>query len=451
MMTGLESVQTEFAAIVGGDRVAGDDAACNALAVAGRVPRFAIYPRMAEQVAAALKCTADHNLAVIPSRNATKLGIGNIPARYDVALSLKEMNNVWHYEPEDLTATVEAGMKLGDLQRMLCRHRLWLPLDPQGGARASVGGILAANASGPLRLLYGAPRDMIVGMTIATTEGKIIKAGGRVVKNVAGYDLTKLLIGSFGTLGVIVEAHLKLFPLPAGRATCVFELANLEAARDLRKRIVNSPLTPMRMVLLNSEAQAMVAQGAFQRRPDAQWTLWVEAGGSEKVLQRYARELEEFGRVAGAPIVWLENQDAERGWERISNFHSCPEGDLSVSMILKGAFPIAHVEDFVLRAHQEADRLKSRRAVYAQVGSGVVHVCFLNPSESSTTLTLIQSLRTVAKELRGSLVIERCDAEIKRQIDVWDSPGIDFEIMGKVKQAWDPKGILSPGRFVGRL
>lgn len=451
MIAGLETIQTEFGNIVGTEYVSCDAAACRDLSVDGLVPQSVVNPRTAVQVAAVLKCAADHNLAVIPSRNATKLGIGNTPARYDVALSLKQMNNVWHYEPADLTATVEAGIKLGDLQALLGRNGLWLPLDPQGGARASIGGVLATNASGPLRFFYGAPRDMIVGMTIATTEGKIIKAGGRVVKNVAGYDLTKLLIGSHGSLGVIVEAHLKLFPLPAGRATFVFELPSLEAARELRKRIVNSPLTPMRMVLLNSEADALIAQGTYPRRPEAEWTVWVEAGGSQSVSQRYAGALEELGRVVGASIISPGKEDAERGWDRISNFHSWPAGDRLELIILRAAFPITATEDFVLRAHQEAERLKSRLAVFAHIGSGVVSICFLDALESSTALSLIQNLRTAAQELRGSIVIERCAPEIKKRVDIWGAPGNDFEIMRKVKQVWDPKGILSPGRFLGRL
>src|SRR5438874_271420 len=136
-----------------------------------------------KEVAAVLQCAADHELAVLPCRNLTKIGIGHPPRRYDVALSLKEMNRVWYYEPADLVISVEPGMKLGDFQHFVGRHRLWLPLDPAGGARASLGGILAASSSGPLRSAYGTPRDMVLGMKIATTEGNVIKTGGRVGKN----------------------------------------------------------------------------------------------------------------------------------------------------------------------------------------------------------------------------------------------------------------------------
>ena len=451
MITTHESAQAEFASIVGAAHVVSDEVTCRTLSIDGLAPKSVVYPKSPEQVAAALKCAVDHDLAVIPCRSATKLSMGNIPRRYDVALSLKELNNVWHYEPADLTVSVEAGIKLGDFAQLLARNGLCIPLDPPGGARSSLGGILATNAAGPLRQFYGAPRDMVVGMKIATTDGKIIKAGGRVVKNVAGYDLTKLLIGSFGSLGVIVEANLKLFPLPAGRATFAFRAPRLEMARDLRRRIVNSPLTPMRMVLMNEGAKGLLAPGAHSGEGAGEFALWVEAGGTQRVLEHYARTLEELGRAAGASATPLESEDAERGWARIADFHSWLGAEFPRLMILKALLPIAAGEDFVNRAQQEAERAKLRLAVFAHTGVGVLSLCWLDPSDISGMVAAIESLRRIANEMRGALVVERCEPEIKNRVDVWGAPGNDFEIMRKIKAAWDPKGILSPGRFVGAL
>ncbi|MHB8655429.1 MAG: FAD-binding oxidoreductase [Terriglobia bacterium] len=451
MITTLGSAQAEFASIVGAAQVVSDEVTCRILAIDGLTPKSVVYPKSPEQVAAVLKCATHHDLAVIPCRSATKLGIGNIPRRYDVALSLKELNNVWHYEPADLTVSVEAGIKLGDFAQLLARNGLWLSLDPPGGARSSLGGILATNAAGPLRQFYGAPRDMVVGMRIATTDGKIIKAGGRVVKNVAGYDLTKLLIGSYGSLGVIVEANLKLFPLPAGRATITFRAPKLEVARDLRRRIVNSPLTPMRMVLMNGGAEGLLAPGAQSRECAGEFALWVEAGGTQRVLERYARTLEELGRAAGASATPLESKYAEGGWARIADFSSWLGAEFPRLVILKASLSITAGEDFVDRAQQEAEKAKSRLAVFAQTGVGVVNLCWLDASDVSGTVTAIENLRRVANEMRGALVIERCEPEIKNRVDVWGTSGNDFEIMRKVKAAWDPKDILSPGRFLGRL
>lgn len=451
MITSLESSQTEFASIVGAAHVVSDEGTCHTFAIDGHAPKSVVYPKSPDQVAAVLKCAAHHDLAVIPFRSATKLGIGNIPRRYDVAVSLKELNNVWHYEPADLTVSVEAGIKLGDFAELLSRYGLWLPLDPPGAARSSLGGILATNATGPLRQFYGAPRDMVVGMKIATTDGKIIKAGGRVVKNVAGYDLTKLLIGSYGSLGVIVEVNLKLFPLPAGRATFAFRVRNLEMARDLRRRIVNSPLTPMRMVLMNAEAEGLLAPGARTQEDAGEFALLVEAGGTQRVIERYARTLAELGRAAGGGATSLESEEAERGWARIADFPSWLGAEFPRLVILRASLPIAACEDFINRAQQEAERAKLRLAVFAQIGVGVVHLCWLDASDVSGMVTVIENLRRLAIELHGALVVERCESEIKSRVDVWGAPGKDFEIMRKVKEAWDPKGILSPGRFLGRF
>jgi glycolate oxidase FAD binding subunit len=207
-----------------------DPAACALLAVDGKVPNYVLYPDSAEKVAAVLRCAAENDLAVIPCRNGTKLATGSPPRRYDVALSLKEMTRVWHFEAADLTIGLEPGMKFGDFQEFIGRHGLWLPLDPRGGARASIGGIIAANAAGLLRQGFGGPRDMVLGLKIALTDGKIVKTGGRVVKNVAGYDLGKLMVGSYGSLGVIVEANLKLYPKPPERVTFAVRVSTLLSA-----------------------------------------------------------------------------------------------------------------------------------------------------------------------------------------------------------------------------
>lgn len=451
MSTAVESVRAELAALVGESRVISDPDACAALSVDGKIPKYVVYAPSAEQVAALLRCAAEHDLAVIPCRNGTKLATGNPPRRYDVALSLKELTRVWHYEPADLTVTVEPGMKFGDLQHFLSGHRLWLPLDPRGGAKASLGGILATNSSGPLRVRYGAPRDMVLGFKVATTEGKVIKTGGRVVKNVAGYDLGKLLIGSYGTLGVIVEASLKLFPLAAEVATFVLPAGTLGIARDLRRSILRSPLDPLRLVLLDAGAAARLrapsAQAAGVKEPE----LWVEMGGSERVIERCARELEELGRGAGAPLERVDAAEAELLWTRISDFSAWLGETYPDLVVLKAALLPAKAEEFLSRAQQEAASENVALASFAQVGVGIVHLCLLEGRLAPGREGLVTRARRAAEDLGGSLVVERCPIELKSRVEVWGATGDDFEAMRKLKALWDPKGILSPGRFVGGL
>jgi len=402
-------------------------------------------------VAAVLKSAADHDLAVVPCRNATKLDIGNPPRRYDVALSLKEMNRVWYFEPADLTVSVEPGMKFGDFQEFVARHGLWLPLDPPGGARASLGGILATNASGPLRLFYGAPRDMILGMKIATVEGKIIKTGGRVVKNVAGYDLGKLFIGSLGTLGVIVEANFKLYPLPPERATFVFQAGTLEFARDLRVRVMRSPLTPLRIVLLDGAGSKLAREGSLGGPQTKQLELWIEVGGSKRVIDRYGREFEGLGRAVGTLVKRVEVKESESVWSRVSDLRNWLPSVHPNLVILKASLPIAVGEDFINRAQEEADEDNIRYSSFSQTGVGVVYFCLLDGMRASGIAALCGKIRAQAESLGGVLTIDRCPSELKRQMDVWGPHGDDFGVMQKLKAALDPKGILASGRFVGSL
>lgn len=451
MTAAVQSALSGLASVVGASRVVRDPAPCASLAVDGMTPACVLYPSSAEQVAAVLQYAAQHDLAVIPCRNATKLGVGNVPRRYDVALSLKEMNHIWHYEPADLTVTAEAGMKFGDFQDVVSRDGLWLPLDPPGGPRASLGGILATNASGPLRLIYGAPRDMVLGMKIATTEGKVIKNGGRVVKNVAGYDMAKLLIGSYGTLGVIVEASFKLFPLPSERATFVLPAGPLGVARDLRSRILRSPLQPMRLVLLDAVAAKLALAGTPLVREVEEPELWVEMGGSARVIERCAGELEELGKAAGAPVRRLETENADVPWTRIADFQTwlpdvCPD-----VAILKATLPDAASEEFLSRAQQEAENDKVRLASFTQLGIGILHLCLLEAESATARIALIRRLRSAAQDLGGALAVEHCHWDTKSRVDAWGPTGDDFAVMAKVKAAWDAKGVLAPGRFVGGL
>lgn len=446
MSVSIAPVRAELAGLVSPAPLLIDSAACAALAVDGKIPDCAVAPATAEQVAAVLHYAAEHQLGVIPRGHGTKLSTGNIPRRYDVSLAVRELNRVIHFEPADLTISVEAGMSFGDLQEHAGRNGLWLPLDPRGGRQASVGGIIAANAAGPLRQLFGGPRDMVLGLKIATTEGKLVKTGGRVVKNVAGYDLGKLLTGSFGTLGVIVEACLKLFPKPSERATFALHVGTLSMARDLRRGLLRSPLDPMRLVLLDSTAALLVRNSA--EAPDRSGAeLWIEVGGSHRVIERCLHELRQLTSTVGVSLVRVEK--AEEDWQNISDLALWLQQKYRHVTVLKAALPLASSEEFVVRARKEIQ--PDRIAAFVQVGVGVVYVCLLDEAPNPNAVGLTGRLRQAAAELGGTLVIEHCPLELKRQLDVWGAAGDDIECMRKLKSVWDPNGVLAPGRFVGAI
>lgn len=439
-------VDSELAALVEPSHVLTDTSDCTALAVDGKVPDCGVAPVKAEQVADVLRYAGEHHRAVIARGYGTKQSMGNPPLRYDIALSLHDLNHVIHYEPADLTVTVEAGMNFGEFQAMVGRDGLWLPLDPRGGADASIGGIISANAAGPLRQGFGGPRDMVLGLRFATTGGKIAKTGGRVVKNVAGYDLGKLLTGSYGTLGVIVEASLKLFPKPPERATFTIQAGTLGVARDLRRSILRSPLDPLRLVLLDSPAAALLGDANYsQGRPESE--LWVEVGGSHRVIERCERELGRLALAVGAALARREN--AAMAWKQVSGLARWLQPKYRDVTVLKAVLSAAASEEFLSRAQQEAEAEQVALASFAQVGLGIVHLCVLQETLSPGLASWVARLRQAAFGLGGALLIEHCPVALKNSVDVWGARGDDLEVMRGMKSVWDPKGVLSPGRFLG--
>ena len=446
-----EAVRAELAGIVGEEQLILEAGARAEFAIDGKVPDCVVYPTSAEQVAQALECAAGHDLAVIACGGRTRLGIGNPPTRYDVALCTRNLSKVRYYEPADLTAGVGAGMTLNDFQNLLKPDGLWLPLDPSGSGQASLGGVVATNASGPLRHSYGAPRDMVVGMQIATTAGKLIRTGGRVVKNVAGYDLGKLMVGSYGTLGIITEVNLKLFPLPPERQTFVLRTGTLGIARDLRRSILKSPIDPLRMVLLDAETGRSVDSGVPRDRADGEPEIWLEAGGSKSVIERTWRELDALGRAVGAKVQTKDREGAQGAWQVISDFSNWLRKTYPGAVVLQSTMPIASSEEFLSLAQQEAQNEKVRMASVIQSGVGILSLGLLDSSNTSQMVGLIGRIRKAAESVGGTLVVVSAVAEVKAQIDAWGTPEGGFGLMRKMKAAWDPKGILAPGRFVGSL
>src|SRR5438552_2261238 len=216
--------------------------ATEADAVAGLEPLVVVETADERQTASVLRCTNQAGLAVIPFGGGTKLGWGNPPRTADVVLSVRRMNQVTEHAWADLTVTVEAGCTIAELQRTLAQHGQRLAIDPLWPERATIGGILATNDSGPLRARFGALRDLIIGVTLVLPDGTVAKSGGKVVKNVAGYDLPKLATGSLGTLAVITQAVFRLHPLPHETRTLTFAAPDVEPLCELALAIQGSQL-----------------------------------------------------------------------------------------------------------------------------------------------------------------------------------------------------------------
>ena len=448
MTTAVENLTTTFSALLGAERVKSDEATRMSFALGKMLPESVVSPGSEEEVAAALGRATELGLAVVPCRNGTKLPIGNTPKRYDVALCLREMNRIWHYEPADLTVTVETGMKLADFQRFLGKAGLWLALDPPFEAKASIGGILAANSSGPSRFLYGQARDLTLGMSVATSEGKVIRTGGRVVKNVTGYDLSKLFIGSFGTLGVITQASFKLSPLPALRASFRIRGQELLQIREFRRQVVRSPLGVQALEFVDERAGRLAFEGqglgGIGKGPE----LWIQVAGVERAVRRTGEELEKLASMVGAECESIEEDEAEAAWSRLRDFPAWLPELYPQATLLRASLPPAASEEFIAGSGSALEAAGAKGAVFAHLGSGMVHLCLLEPPREAA---LIGQLREAAVRLEGALILERASEELKGEMDVWGEAGDALGVMRQMKATWDPGNTLSPGRFVGGI
>ncbi len=450
---------TRLEEMIGGSHVVTGAAELAARAVCGTRPVVVVRPAEAAQVAEVLRFAAAEKLAVIPSGGGTKLSIGSRPARYDIALDLSRMDRVLAYDPHDLTLGVEPGVRIVDLLRVLAEKKQFLPLAVPFLDRATVGGIAAANSSSPLRHAYGAVRDFCLGMEFVTGEGTQAKSGGRVVKNVTGYDLHKLLIGSLGTLAVITRVNFRTFPMPQERGTFVATFSSVEAAFDFCRAVSHSVLTPQIVEVANPGTAALIFSGEFSARLEPRtWSVIVSVAGQPAVVQRHERELGHLAGPANAEeFLPLTEDEADAVLAKIREFprlmtERAPFGAIFRVSAVPGAAAMLLGKLRVVAAQRELDFVSLGRA------TGVFYAAFLPQMEILETPAFLPEV--VAEvfricgqaELQASAMLEWCPADLKTSADVvWGPPRPDFELMRRVKHSFDPQNVLAPGRFAGGI
>lgn len=376
--------------------------------------------------------------AALDNRPVTPIGAGTqqhfgYPSAPDALLvSTQALNRVVEYSPADLTITVAAGTALGDIQTTLAAHRQWLPWDPPAPAHATIGGLLASGVSGPLRLGYGTPRDWTLGMRVALVDGRVVKSGGRVVKNVAGYDMHKLHLGALGTLGMIVEATFKLTPLPEQLLTMVLQCASSASALRLAERLRERTLAPLSLALLVD----------LDDQP-CRTSLAVRFGGTAGGIAR--QRAETLGSATGesATVEILDGADEAAFWRRIATFNAAPAGD-DAFIIRAGARPSAlgDVLD-ALQGHIPGETAP----MVAYAGVGIVYARWNTPQpvQASQTLT---ALREALTNHQGYAVVEYAPPQFRAHIDLWGPPPAAVSLMRTLRQRWDPNAILNRGRYL---
>jgi glycolate oxidase FAD binding subunit len=417
MATTPLDIEQEFRAILAPDAIR---VAISGDAVCGVQPRLVLEPANEQQVAAVLRLANDAGLAVIPRGGGTKISWGNPPVRADVILSTARLEKIIEHPWADLTVSVEAGCKIQTLQSALAQHGQRLALDPLRPAHATIGGVLSTNDSGPLRLRFGALRDLIIGVTLALPHGTLASSGGKVVKNVAGYDLPKLVTGALGTLAVITRAVFRLHPLPRNAKTLSISGCNLEEMQRLILAIQDSRLA-------HTSLQARIAQ-------DAEPAMDILFEGTEAGIAAQEAQLREIARparvVGASPTTWAAAQEL---WDS-------PDS-ATLAKITTLPASLSHTAEIV-RSITSA-RKTSWKLVIQATGIGWLRL-------EGTPENLREALSDLRFELEhagGSLAALYQPAGMPR-LETWGTPSDALPLMRAVKNQFDPKNTLNPGRFL---
>lgn len=448
------TVVSRLQQLLGREATVADPAKLQEAAIDGCAPQAIALPGSAEEIAAILRIAGEQDWVVVPVGGGTRLQVGRAPERVDLVLSLEKLNRILTYDPGDLTISMEAGARVDFVQAECARNRQLLPLDAAAGA--TIGGALSSAESGPWRAGFGATRDFCIGIEFITGDGLSGRGGGRVVKNVAGYDLMKLMIGSFGSLGVIVSANFKLFPLPAQTMTCLCEFDSLTALIEFRDWLLRSPLSPMAAEVVNPPAveyfsdtpprdpdewapEAAVAESA------PPWQLALQFAGTDRVLARCRRELGE------AEHQTLRGEEEARFWRGVHGFEQRVITRHRNALVFQVQVPISETRNAIEAASAAATDYNFLAAVIGRATTGSLVIAFLTLAIDPPAVTQFASAASAFRSRlskAASAVVLRCPVEAKRHFDVWGSIPTDLELMRKIKRAMDPKNVLNRGRFM---
>jgi glycolate oxidase FAD binding subunit len=388
-----------------------------------------VAPGDMQQVAEILRFAHANALSVMPCGGGTKLGWGNTLTA-DIELSMKRLNQLREHAWQDMTCTVQAGCKWTALQDALKTHGQMVGLDPLHPERATVGGIVACNDSGALRLKYGGLRDLIIGMTIVLADGTIAKSGGKVVKNVAGYDMHKLLTGSFGTLGVIAEVNFRLHPLEEHRRT--WTAVGIGAVET--GPVASSLAEPLRTLLDAQLTPSCVQLRVFRD----ECALDIRVAAPPECLGEYEKRIR---NILGTLAI---RKSGEEVWKARQQLF-----DDNEALVLKLSVLPTEICQLATELHQWTAGDGTDVEIVAQA-TGLMMVA-VHSTAVAALVALIERLRPRVSKSGGSVVALQIPRRLRGSIDVWGPGRGSFPLMREIKRRFDPGRVLNPGRFVGNI
>ena len=480
MSSALSSLPQRLESLVGASRVIADPAACAEYAVDEMSPSVVVKPSSAQEIGEIVRLAAHEKLAIIPCGNRTKLSIGMPPSRYDIAIDMTGIKQIAHYDPGDLTLSVDAGANFNDFAVLLYNQKQFLPLATPFYFDSTIGGIIASGVDSGLRQYYGTARDFLIGAEFVDGTGKLCKSGGRVVKNVTGYDLHKLLIGSLGTLAVITRLNFRTFPAaPASRGfvgsflTVQDALELLHGINDLPLSLASVELISPQLLQVFLEAEKIAAEPPAAplegRYPADCWHLCVSVEGSIEVCERSSWELTRLAERPSAQIVQRtilnENEGADF-WHYLGQ---------AVPLLLEASpyaaiFKIAELPSQLAPLSQQLSVIAEQanfKHAFLPRGCGVVYFALLPSMDAASAETpatpdaeTLRGLSRAASSIyefctrqNASATLPWCPTALKRDVNVWGlrnarvpSSGTEHALMNCLKSAFDPHNILAPGR-----
>ena len=422
-MSEEHALARSIASIVGEDHIRVEPE----LKIDGVKPALLVRPCSAGEVAACMRVCSEFGIAVVPAGRMTWLDCGNPTSSADVVLSLDRMRRVIDYSPPDLTATVEAGLALSEFNMMTMQERQWLPLDPPGFGCCTVGAIAACNSSGALRLGFGTPRDYVIGLKLVHADGTESKSGGKVVKNVAGYDMNKLYVGSYGTLAIITELTFKLRPLANRSSTIAITSKDRGPLFQLAKQVLGADLQPASVVL----TRRLFGSVATSESDDALLIRFIDSEAA--VEHQVDWVIQTIGKNVKASQ--LTENEAGAIWAQVADFE---QRALQVRL----SVPLSSVPT----VFEKACLAHSDCVAAADIGTGIIRLAF--DGNEASAVDQIKRLRASATGANGTLVIERASAAVRGEADAWGDLGSTAELMRSIKARFDPQGLLNPGKFV---
>jgi glycolate oxidase FAD binding subunit len=460
-MTASANLATRLEGILGAHCIIAAEPELREYAIDGMVPGAIVRPASSQEAAEVARFAITEKLAIVATGSRSKLELGMPPARYDVALDITGLHEIAHFDPGDLTLSVDAGMPLRQLAKVLAEKGQFLPLAVPCYETSTVAGTLASGIDSALRKQYGTPRDFLIGAEFVDGKGALCKSGGRVVKNVTGYDLHKLLIGSLGTLAVITRLNFRTFTLPQARGGYLACFSSLEGASAYRDAIENSGLPLANLETLSPEMVAQTAavlretSAEFAGRLDpAKWSVYASFEGSEAVVPRIARDLHELANEAAADSSEIldASADGHLGGVFREAFDWLRWASPSVALF-RIVSPQSKPGDLadLLRVAQESS-LRSGLLVRA---AGIVYFVVLAENEDESALRAMENAATrvfsLAASGQGHATLLHAPVKLKSRVNVWGPHRADLGMMQRVKHSFDPQNIFAPGRFVGGI